>query len=211
LRDQNQPAQALIAADKALAADTSGLAAHRLRAGCFDDLKRWQEALQEYQLIVARPDARDFDFGQAALLAARMGKGDVSDSVSAQGILRFPDDSNLCYYRGWSLLNLHRATEAITAFEMAEKLLGGGEPPTLLLAGEVAANWAVGAKDESVATYVRLINIDKSWADSSQVGASDLTEAEIKPIVEALTETLRRHPELKRGYGTLLDSGADHE
>jgi tetratricopeptide (TPR) repeat protein len=80
LRDQNQPAQALIAADKSLAADTSSLAARRLRAVCLDDLKRWQEALQEYQLIVARPDARDFDFGQAAYLAARMGKGDVSDS-----------------------------------------------------------------------------------------------------------------------------------
>ena len=64
LRNQGQPDQALIAADRALAADASSLFAHRLRAGCLYDLKRWEEALREYQVILARPDARDSRLGQ---------------------------------------------------------------------------------------------------------------------------------------------------
>ena len=197
LHDQGQPAQALIAADKGLAADASSLAARRLRAVCLDELKRWEEALAEYQAIVARSDALGFDFGQTAYLAARMGKGDLCDSVSAQAILRFPNDSDLYYYRGWSLLNLHRAGEAVTAFEKTENLLGNRKPWTFLLAGEAAANWAAGATDKAVATYVKLVNIDKNWVDSYQVRQLKWVEAESQPLLDALAETLRQHPELK--------------
>ncbi len=191
LRDQGQPTEALMAADKALAADTSSLPAHRLRAGCLADLNRWEAAIQEYKMILERPDAGNDDFCLAGYLAARMGKDELCDSVFSRGIDRFPRDANLYYFRGWSLLNLHRAADAVTAFEIAENSLGGGQPSTWLLAGEAAANWAAGAKDKGVAAYVRLINIDKQWAGSSFVADLDLTDAEKQPLLETLAETLR--------------------
>ena len=56
LRDQRRPYLALEAADKALAVDTTSLPAHRLRVACLTDLNRSEDALQEWQVIVARPD-----------------------------------------------------------------------------------------------------------------------------------------------------------
>jgi hypothetical protein len=80
----------------------------------------------------------------------------VNDSVGAK------------FLRALALLNLRRTAEAATVFEAAESLLGARNPSTFLLAGEAAANWAAGANDKAVATYVRLIYIDKSvrffWA-----------------------------------------------
>ena len=69
LRDQNESAQALIMAEKALAADSTRLAAHRVKAGCLYDMKRWEEALQEYKMILERPDAGNQDFSHAGYLA----------------------------------------------------------------------------------------------------------------------------------------------
>jgi WD40 repeat protein len=205
LRDQGQSAQAVIAADKALVVEKLSLPAHRLRAECLDDLNRWDEALSEYQTILARPDALGFDFGQTAYLAARMGKGDFCDAVFAHGIARFPNNSNLYYYWGRALLNLHRPAEAVTAFETAEKLLEGGEPSAFLLAGEAAANWTAGAKEKAITTYIRLINIDKAWADSNEMSQLKWPEAEKQPVAKLLAETLRQHPELKPQLNRVFD------
>jgi WD40 repeat protein/tetratricopeptide (TPR) repeat protein len=200
LRDQEQFAEALMVADKAIAADTSSLAAHRLRSRCLDDLKRWEEALQGYQAILARSDALGSDFGEAGYVAAKMGKGNVCDSVFTQGIERCPNDPDLYYCRGWALVNLHRPIEAIRAFAMAENFLGGrdnllGErkPTTFPVLEEAAA----GAKDQAVAAYVKLINLDERWADSRFVRNLDATDVEKEALLEALAETLECHPELK--------------
>jgi len=102
--------------------------------------------------------------------------------------------------KGWAMLNLHRNTEAVAAFETSEQLLASGEnPASYLLAGQAAANWAAGRKDNAVATYVRLITVGQgniNWADSTAVAEADLTSAEKRPLLEALAETLRQHPEL---------------
>jgi hypothetical protein len=50
-----------------------------------------------------------------------------------------------------------------------------------------------------VDVYVRLITVGQgkiNWADSAAVAKADLTNAEKQPLLEALTETLRQHPEL---------------
>jgi hypothetical protein len=98
------------------------------------------------------------------------------------------------------MLNLHRNTEAVAAFEVSEQLLtSGGNPSSYFLAGQAAANWAAGRKDNAVAAYVRLITVGQgkiNWADSTAVEKADLTNAEKQPLLEALAETLREHPEL---------------
>jgi hypothetical protein len=98
------------------------------------------------------------------------------------------------------MLNLHRNTEAVAAFETSEQLLASGEnPASYLLAGQAAANWAAGRKDNAVATYVRLITVGQgniNWADSTAVAEADLTNVEKRALLEALTETLRQHSEL---------------
>lgn len=145
-----------------------------------------------------------------------MGKSDFCDSAFERALKRFPKDSDLYRSRGFALLNLHRAAEAVTAFQMAENLLGWKEPSTLLLggeadwaafakkksvtlllAGEAASNWAAGAKKKSVAAYVRLIDLDEHWANPSFVTRLDLTDAEKQPLLKALAEALRQHPEFK--------------
>jgi hypothetical protein len=50
-----------------------------------------------------------------------------------------------------------------------------------------------------VAAYVRLITAGQgniNWGDSTAVAKADLTNAEKQPLLEALAETLRQHPEL---------------
>jgi WD40 repeat protein/serine/threonine protein kinase len=200
LRDQRRPYMALEAADKALAVDTTALPAHRLRAACLTDLNRSEDALQEWQVIMARPDAASTDFAQAGYLAAKVGKSDLCNSIFGQGRGCFPKDPDLRVYHGWAMLNLHRNTEAVAAFETSEQLLASGENPSShLLAGQAAANWAAGRKDNAVAVYVRLITVGQgniNWADSTAVAKADLTNAEKQPLLEALAETLRQLPEL---------------
>jgi tetratricopeptide (TPR) repeat protein len=162
LRDQRRPYGALEAADKALAVDTTSLPAHRLRAACLTDLNRSEDALQEWQVIVARPDAASDDFAQAGYLSAKVGKSDLCDSIFGQGRVRFPKDPDLSVYQGRAMLNLHRNTEAVAAFEVSEQLLtSGGNPSSYFLAGQAAANWAAGRKDNAVAAYVRLITVGR--------------------------------------------------
>jgi len=50
-------------------------------------------------------------------------------------------------------------------------------------------------KTQSV--LLRLINIDKRWADLREIAQINLPEEEKRPLLEALGETLRRHPELE--------------
>ena len=158
LRDQRRPYLALEDADKTLAADTTSLPARRLRVACLTDLHRSEDALQEWQVILAGLDAARDDFAQAGYLAAKVGKSDLCDSIFGQGRVRFPKDPDLYVYQGWAMLNLHRNTEAVAAFETSEQLLASGEnPSSYLLAGQAAANWAAGRKDNAVAAYVRLI------------------------------------------------------
>jgi hypothetical protein len=200
LRDQRRPYAALEAADRALAVDTTSLPAHRLRVACLTDLHRLEDAVQEWQVIVARPDAASDDFAQAGYLSAKLGQSDLCNSIFGQGRGRFPKDSDLYAYQGWAMLNLHRNTEAVAAFETSEQLLASGEnASSYLLAGQAAANWAAGRKDHAVAAYVRLISVGQgniNWADSTAVAKADLTNAEKQPLLEALAETLRQHPEL---------------
>jgi hypothetical protein len=85
LRDQRRPYLALEAADKALVVDTTSLPAHRLRVACLTDLNRSEDALQEWQVIVARPDVASDDFAQAGYLSAKVGKSDLGDSIFGQG------------------------------------------------------------------------------------------------------------------------------
>ncbi|HET9378743.1 MAG TPA: hypothetical protein VFO40_27475, partial [Chthoniobacterales bacterium] len=200
LRDQRRPYQALEAAGKALAVDTTSLPAHRLRVACLTDLNRSEDALQEWQVIVARPDAESDDFARAGYLAAKVGKSDFCDSIFGQGRGRFPKDPDLYFHQGWAMLNLHRNTEAVAAFETSEQSSASGKnPSSYLLAGQAAANWAAGRKDNAVAAYLRLITVGQgniNWADSTAVAKADLTNAEKQPLLEALAETLRQHPEL---------------
>jgi hypothetical protein len=156
--------------------------------------------VQEWQVIVSRPDAASDDFAQAGYLSAKLGKSDLCESIFGQGRGRFPKDPDLYVYQGRAMLNLDRNTEAVSAFETSEQLLaGGGNPSSYLLAGQAAANWAVGRKDNAVAAYVRLIIVGQgniNWTDSTAVAKADLTTVEKQPLLEALAETLRQHPEL---------------
>ena len=87
-------------------------------------------------MIVAGLDAARDDFAQAGYLAAKVGKSDLCDSIFGQGRVRFPKDPDLYVYQGWAMLNLHRNTEAVAAFETSEQLLASGEnPSSYLLAG----------------------------------------------------------------------------
>jgi tetratricopeptide (TPR) repeat protein len=200
LHDQRRPYRAFEAAAKALAVDATSLPAHRLRVACLTDLNRSEDALQEWQVIVARPDAASDDFGQAGYLSAKVGKSDLCDSIFGQGRGRFPKDPDLYFRQGWAMLNLHRNAEAVAAFETSEQLLASGEnPSSYLLAGQAAANWAAGIKDNAVAAYARLITVGQgsiNWADSTAVAKANLTNAEKQPLLEALAETLRQQPEL---------------
>ena len=151
-------------------------------------------------MIVARPDAASDDFAQAGYLSAKLGKSDLCESIFGQGRGRFPKDPDLYVYQGRAMLNLDRNTEAVAAFETSEQLLAAGEnPSSYLLAGQAAANWAAGRKDNAVAAYVRLMTVGQgniNWADSIAVAKADLTNVEKQPLLEALAETLRQHPEL---------------
>jgi tetratricopeptide (TPR) repeat protein len=200
LRDQSQPERALVAANKALAADMSCLSAHRLKAACLDDLNRSDEAFQQYQLILARSDSSSDDFNQAGYLAARMGRSVDCNSIFVQATTRFQKDSDQYFYEGRAFMNLHRPSEAVTAFETSENLLPEGKKASsLLLAGQVAANWASGIKDRAVTAYLRLItesNKDFDWADSTAVAQLPWPDAEKRPLLEALIETVRQHTEL---------------
>lgn len=196
LRNQRQPERALVAANKALTANNTSLPAHRLRAACLWEVHRSDEASQEYQVILARPDADSYDFAEAGYLAALMDRKDACESIFAQGTSRFPKDVELYLRKGWALMRLNQSTEAVDAFDTCEQLLPAGEKASgFLLLGQVAANWTAGARDRAVAAYVRLIkesDKDINWADAT-AGAIDAVK---QPLLDALAETLRQHPEL---------------
>ena len=152
LRDQRRPYGALEAADKALAVDTASLSARRLRVACLTDLNRSEDAVQEWLVIVARPDAASDDFAQAGYLAAKLGKSDLGNSILGQGRGRFPKDPDLYVYHP----ELAPPEIAVTSVPT--------DPPGESMASEPIKGTVDGVNSQDYEVIIYARNGDKWWA-----------------------------------------------
>ena len=201
LLKQKDPAGALVATEKALRPDPMNPAGLRAKASALENLERGQEALSIYQSLLQTTSATAADYRSALHLAGEIQQADLCQQIFTEGLKKFSDrDDQRDLYSGygWALLDLNRSSDALAAFREAEQLLPpGSRLSTDLLSGDAASAWASGAKDQAVQTDQRLIATDSQWADPAFIQKQSWPETEKRPLLEALNETLRRHPELQ--------------
>ena len=201
LLKQKDPTGALVATEKALRPDPMNPAGLRGKASALGSLGRGQEALSAYQTLLQTTSATAGDYRSALDVAGELQQADLCRQIFTEGVKKFSDQDDqrdLYSGYGWALLDLNRSSDALAAFRRTEQLLGPGTKlGTGLLAGEVASAWASGAKDQAVQIDQRLIATDSQWADPAFIQKQSWPETEKRPLLEALNETLRRHPELQ--------------
>jgi tetratricopeptide (TPR) repeat protein len=201
LLDENDPVKALVAAEKCLKINAENSDGLRAKARALRALKRNLNALDAYRLLLETPAVTLDDFSSAIYLSANVQEANVCKELLSHGLKRFAAPSQqatLYEIYGWSLLDLSRPADARTAFQRAQQLLPSGTPPSSnLLAGEVASAWASGQKEQAIKIQQTLIAANENWGDSDFIRNLQWTENETHPLLEALAETLRQHPELK--------------
>jgi tetratricopeptide (TPR) repeat protein len=183
---------------KAVSIDPKHVQAHRLTSRFLEKLQRFDDALAAYKLLVDLPGATAADFANAGYMAALRGWSDEAKSFFGAGTQRFPQEEIVARMEGWALLNLRTPEPALAAFRRSEALLVAAQkkPGADLLAGVVITSWLVEKAEDAVQEYRRLIALDAKYGDATKVRAFAWSEAEVKSMLAALAETLRRHPEL---------------
>lgn len=200
LRNRLHFSQALEAARKAVALDGGQISALRTLALALGDSKQPAEAQPIWEKVLADKGVTSRDFGAAGDLAAKLNQEDKARALFREGETRFPEAADILHYKGRALLVLQKPAEALATLQAHETKLGaqddGSELSESALACLAVTRWLTGDKDGAVAECQRLIGKESDYADLALVPHIYFPDAIKVPLLEVLTETLKRHPEL---------------
>lgn len=183
---------------RAVECDPRHAQARRMATRSLRALKRFDDALVQYDALLALPDATPADFTDAGYFAATSKNRDKALAIFKEAAIRHPENDRVDRMEGWSLINLNLPSEALSAFNRVEtRVRNRGKLPDLnLVSGQAVARWLMEDPVEAVRLYRLLILADAKYADSATIKAFPWTDAEKTPMLAVLAETLRVHPEL---------------
>ena len=199
LEQQNQPQLAFELARSVTMAEPKNAEAWRQVVALLQfDFERRDEARQASETLAKLPDATADDISNAGLLCIEQKLVPRGRELLQEAAAKFPDDPSVYRCRGWGFIVLGSHDEALAAFEKSKALTktSGQEPTSSLLAGLATTRWLTGDKAGAMAACQQLIAAQTAYADQQWVGCLPWIDAEKVPLIAAIAETLREHPEL---------------
>ena len=151
-----------------------------------------------YESLAALPDATADDLTNAGVLCIAQKLAPRGRELLQLARTRFPEKIDTYLHQGWACIKAGLPDEALVAFQAAERSIKapGQKELTDLFAGLVVSHWLTKDNTGAVAAYKLLIPSNAAYADKKWVSALDWSDAEKIPLLAALAETLRLHPEL---------------
>ena len=120
--------------------------------------------------------------------------------ILSLGRSKFAEDVEFREFEGWTWMQIGDSKAATAAFEGVEEGFAAEvQDDPFFIMGFAIAHWFAQEQDQAVATFLRLVKSNKAWLKVETITQRNLSESEMKALIDVQKEALRRDPSISPG------------